>query len=145
MSLLNASSAIRCVSVAVLAAALSPVGFVSAQQLPRSFEASSETDKVLAQNDQYRVVAVICKPGQHDVLHSRPATAVCYLTNCVSRIHSLDGEFFDAKPFAGAAIVQPLIPGRVLENIAASECNLIMLEPAQTFDAGHCQVLRAAT
>jgi hypothetical protein len=100
------------------------------QQLPRSFDASPGIYKVLAQNDQYKVIAVTWKPGQKDVLHSHPANAVYYLTDCSLRIHPQAGPSRDAQPKAGAALVQAPIPGHVLENIGASDCRLIMFEPS---------------
>jgi len=106
------------------------VGYVQAQPLPRSFVASPDIYKVIAQNDQYKVIAVTWKPGQKDVAHSHPANAVYYLTDCSLRIHAPDGSTRDAQPRAGAAIVQQAIPGHVLENIGAADCRLIMFEPS---------------
>jgi beta-alanine degradation protein BauB len=101
-----------------------------AQQLPRSFVASPDIYKVVAQNEQYKVIAVTWKPGQRDILHSHPANAVYYLTDCSLRIHAQDGSFRDAQPKAGAAIVQAPIPGHVLENIGTTDCRLVMFEPS---------------
>jgi len=41
-----------------------------------------------------------------------------------------DGSFRDAQPKAGAAIVQPPIPGHVLENTGTTDCRLVMFEPS---------------
>lgn len=103
---------------------------VRAQQNPRSFVASPDIYKVIAQNEQFKVVSVVWRPGQKDVLHSHPANAVYYLTGCSIRIHAPDGTFRDAQPEAGYAVVQPAIPGHVLENVGTSDCRLIMFEPA---------------
>lgn len=113
-------------------AALS-LGFLAlaqAQQLPRSFVASPDIYEIVAQNEHYKVIAVTWKAGQKDVLHSHPASAVYYLTNCNLRIHAQDGSFRDAQPKAGAAIVQAPIPGHVLENIGGTDCRLVMFEPS---------------
>lgn len=101
-----------------------------AQELPRSFVASPDIYKVIAENDQYKVIAVIWKPGQKDVVHSHPANAVYYLTDCSLRIYAPDGTHRDAQPRAGFAIVQRPIPGHVLENIGTSDCRLVMFEPS---------------
>lgn len=101
-----------------------------AQPLPRSFVASPDIYKVVAQNEQYKVITVTWKPGQRDVVHSHPANAVYYLTDCNLRIHAQDGSFRDAQPKAGAAIVQAPIPGHVLENIGSTDCRLVMFEPS---------------
>ncbi len=117
--------------VALLAALGSGLaGEALAQQLPRSFEASPDVYQVIAQNEQFKVIAVTWKPGQKDVLHSHPANAVYYLTDCSLRIYAKDGSAREAQPRAGAALVQPPIPAHVLENIGASDCRLIMFEPA---------------
>lgn len=114
-------------SIALL---LAPAGAAQAQPLPRSFAASPDIYKVIAQNEQYKVIAVTWKPGQKDVLHSHPANAVYYLTDCSLRIHAPDGSSRDAQPRAGAAIVQAPIPGHVLENVGGTDCRLVMFEPA---------------
>ena len=101
-----------------------------AQQLPRSFVASPDIYKVVAQNEQYKVISVTWKPGQKDVLHSHPANAVYYLTDCSLRIHAQDGSFRDAQPKAGFAIVQIPIPGHVLENVGSTDCRVVMFEPS---------------
>jgi quercetin dioxygenase-like cupin family protein len=92
--------------------------------------ASPDIYKVIAQNEQYKVISVTWKPGQKDVLHSHPANAVYYLTDCNLRIHAPDGSSRDAQPKAGAAVVQAPIPGHVLENVGSADCRLVMFEPS---------------
>lgn len=104
-------------------------GSALAQGLPRSFEASPDVYKVIAQNAQYRVIAVTWKPGQRDQLHSHPPSAVYYLTDCEVRVHMQDGTFRDFKPRSGTAIVQAPIPAHALENTGTTECRLVMFEP----------------
>lgn len=118
--------------VRTLLLAASCLGMTShalAQDLPRSFVASPDIYKVIAQHDQYKVIAVTWKPGQKDVAHSHPASAVYYLTDCSLRIYAKDGSDRDAQPRAGAAIVQQSIPAHVLENIGTADCRLVMFEP----------------
>jgi quercetin dioxygenase-like cupin family protein len=105
-------------------------GAVLAQGIPQSFEASPDIYKVIAENAQYRVIAVTWKPGQRDQLHSHPASGVYYLTDCSVRVHMQDGTSRDFKPRSGTAIVQAPIPGHVLENTGESDCKLIMFEPS---------------
>ena len=118
----------RLFSLAVLSLAIA--GAAHAQQLPRSFAASPDIYKVVAQSEQYKVIEVTWKPGQRDIQHSHPASAVYYLTDCSLRIHAPDGSVRDAKPKAGMAMVQAPIPGHVLENIGAAECRIVMFEPS---------------
>jgi mannose-6-phosphate isomerase-like protein (cupin superfamily) len=102
---------------------------VVAQTLPHSFVASPDVYKVIAENDQYRVIAVTWKPGQRDVWHSHPTAAVYNLTECKMRNHSPDGKSRDAENKAGAARVNPPVVSHSLENIGQTECKLIMFEP----------------
>jgi predicted metal-dependent enzyme (double-stranded beta helix superfamily) len=117
------------VSLAVVLAS-AVLGVAQAQPLPRSFDASPEVYRVIAKDEQFKVLSVTWKPGQKDALHSHPASAVYYLTDCSLRIYAHDGTFRDAKPIAGMAIVQKPIPGHILENTGASDCRLVMFEPA---------------
>ncbi|MDT3678544.1 MAG: hypothetical protein ROZ64_06880 [Burkholderiaceae bacterium] len=121
----------RYIAVAALLTAncLGPASQALAQELPRSFVASPDIYKVIAQNDQYKVIEVTWKPGQKDVVHSHPANAVYPLTDCSLRMYSQDGTYRDAHLRAGAANVQRPIPGHVVENIGTSGCRLIMFEP----------------
>lgn len=112
------------------ALAVFTAGPLLAQGLPRSFEASPDIYKVIAENTQYRVIAVTWKPGQRDQLHAHPASAVYYLSDCTVRVHLPDNSFRDYEPRAGLALVQAPITGHVLENTGLSECRLIMFEPA---------------
>lgn len=114
----------------VLSLGLGPSALAQAQTLPRSYQASPDIYQVIAQNDQFKVIAVTWKPGQRDVVHSHPANAVYYLTDCSLRIHAPDGSSRDAQPRAGAAIVQQAIPGHVLENFGSADCRLVMFEPS---------------
>jgi quercetin dioxygenase-like cupin family protein len=119
--------------LATLAVALSGclvIGSVHAQQLPRSFVASPDIYKVLAQNEQFKVISVTWKPGQKDVLHSHPAGGVYYLTDCSLRFYPQDGSTHDEQPKAGAAIILVPIPGHIVENIGPNDCRLIMFEPS---------------
>ena len=97
----------------------------AAQQNPRSF-----IYRILAQIEQFKIISVVWKPGQKDVLHSHPANGVYYLTDCSLRMHAPDGTTREVQPKAGFAVVQSAIPGHVLENIGTSDCRLVMFEPA---------------
>ncbi|WP_374666471.1 hypothetical protein [Ramlibacter sp.] len=122
----------RWTPVAFLLAAtcLGLAGGALAQDLPRSYVASPDIYKVIAQDAQFKVIAVTWKPGQKDIVHSHPANAVYYLTDCSLRIHAPDGTSREAQPRAGYAVVQRPIPGHVLENVGTADCRLIMFEPS---------------
>jgi mannose-6-phosphate isomerase-like protein (cupin superfamily) len=97
---------------------------------PRSFLASPEIYKVIAENEQYRVIAATWKPGQRDNWHSHGAPAAGYnVTDCTVRLHSPDGKSTDIKSKAGDARVGAQVPSHSLENTGSAECKLILFEP----------------
>lgn len=117
------------IAALLAAGALALPGPATAQAQPRSFEASPEIYKVIAQNADYKVVEATWKPGQKDQLHSHPAAAVYYLTDCTLRGTLADGKTGEGRPRAGTATVQAAIPGHTIENIGTTDCKLIMFEP----------------
>jgi hypothetical protein len=103
---------------------------VSAEDLPRSYIASPDIYKVVAEDARFQVISVTWKPGQRDVQHSHPASGVYYLTDCLLRLYKPDGTVLgEAQLKAGMARVQDPIPGHVLQNIGTSDCRLVMFEP----------------
>ena len=116
--------------LAVPLVALLGIGPAQAQQLPRSFAASPDIYKVIAQNEQFKVIAVTWQPGQKDLLHSHPASAGYYLTDCSVRTCTADGTCREAQPKAGFGFVQAPIAGHVFQNIGATECRIVMFEPS---------------
>lgn len=112
------------VTTFALAAAVGAV----AQDLPRAYTASPDVYKLLTQNADSRVFEGRWQPGQRDVMHSHPASAVYFLTDCDLRNHAPDGSTRDVHPRAGMAVLQAAIPGHVIENIGTAECRLVMFE-----------------
>lgn len=109
--------------------ALGCAGWALAQPAPPSFVASPEIYKVIAENDKYRVIEVVWKPGQKDKPHSHPDAAVYYVNNCSLRNDFGNGNVATGAPVAGAARVQGPIGSHTIENIGSSDCRLIMFEP----------------
>lgn len=71
---------------------------------PPAHVASPDVYKVLAENDQFRVIEAIWQPGQEDNFHSHPADRVSlYQTNCKLRLTNIDGSTRVGKPKAGTA------------------------------------------
>ena len=114
---------------AALCVTVTWAGSALAQAQPRSWAASPDVYKVLAEGPQFKVIQVIWKPGQRDEMHSHPASAVYYLTDCTLRNSFADGTVREGSPKAGMAITQPPIAGHTIENIGSSDCKLIMFEP----------------
>jgi beta-alanine degradation protein BauB len=101
-----------------------------AQDVPRSYLASPDIYKVIAEDARFQVIAVTWKPGQRDVAHGHPAAGVYYLTDCSLRVYRPDGAVLgEGQIKSGEARVQNAIPGHVVENIGAGECRLVMFEP----------------
>lgn len=71
---------------------------------PLAHVASPNVYKVLAENDQFRVIEATWQPGQEDNYHSHPADRVSlYQTDCMLRLTSIDGSTRIGKPKAGTA------------------------------------------
>lgn len=119
----------RCLAVASCALLL--CGVAGAQSVPRSFVASPDVYKVVAENAQYMVIEVTWKPGQRDVVHAHaPASGVYYLTDCSLRFFMDDGaRTVDANPKAGFSVVQGVVPMHSVQNIGSKDCKLVMFEP----------------
>lgn len=109
---------------------LGTTGFAVAQAVPHSLVASPDIYKVIAENEQYRVIEVTWKPGQRDQVHSHPASAVYYPMDCTLRGFDSSGTAIGSRENrAGTAIVQPPIPAHSVENVGKVDCRLIMFEP----------------
>ena len=102
---------------------------LQAQTAPRSFEASPEVYKVIAENEQMRIIKVAWKPGQKDKFHSHPTAGTYFLTSCSLRFELPDGTKQDSAPAAGTASARPPIASHAVENIGKADCELIMFEP----------------
>ena len=100
----------------------------SEDQAPRSYVASPEVYKVLAQNDKTKVVLATWPPGKRDNWHSHPANGAYWLTDCDGRVHTPDGKFVDISRKAGSAVAQAAIPSHSFENRGATECRVIIIE-----------------
>lgn len=116
-------------SVAILLASVAMAGPVAAQPAPGSVVASPDVYKVIADGPQLRMVEVTWAPGQRDVMHSHPASAVYYLVDCSLRVAGADGAAQPQRDIpAGTAFVQPPIPAHSVQNVGTNTCKLIMVE-----------------
>jgi len=102
-----------------------------AQAEPRSFKASPEVYKVLAENEQYRIIEATWKPGQRDAWHSHGKVVATYnlsSAGCTFRLHTPDGKFAERKTRAGMARISTGAPSHYFENIGKTECKTILFE-----------------
>jgi len=99
-----------------------------ADDVKPSFEASPEVYKVIAENDEMRVVLATWKPGQKDTSHSHPMAAVYTVKDCQARITSADGKVKDVNNKAGSARVNPPVKSHTFENTGKTECQQVLVE-----------------
>ena len=131
---LNPSTAIcsTLVRILLIVTGLGAIGIASAQGVPRSFVASPDIYKVVAQADEskYLVILATWKPGERDKFHSEPARGAYFLTDCQLRSY-FPGEELHPRWIhdpAGAAFVRGAVPSVSLENVGGSECKLLLFE-----------------
>jgi hypothetical protein len=113
---------------AVALASLFGVPHASAEDAPRSYVASPDVYKVIADDGKTKVIMATWPPGKRDNWHSHPPTGVYRLTDCDSRTYTPDGKFTDSSRKAGSAIVQAAIPSHSFENRGTTECRTIIVE-----------------
>jgi quercetin dioxygenase-like cupin family protein len=99
-----------------------------AQDSPPAFAASPDVYKVMAENDNVRVLFAVWKPGQRDAWHSHPQLGVYYLSDCRGRIHLPGGQTVTINRRAGDTAVQKAIQSHAFENTGDTECRLVILE-----------------
>lgn len=102
-----------------------------AEEVPSAPEASPEVYKIIAENDQFRVIEATWKPGQQDKFHSHPADRVSlFETNCMLRLTNPDNTYRDAKPKAGKAVARTGKPvaSHYAKNMGDSICILRIVE-----------------
>lgn len=119
------------VSVAVslvVAGGLATPFAVSAQDTPLSYKASPEVYKLLAENDQFRVILQISKPGQRDAWHSHTALVSYRLSDCTSRLHLPDGTHRDSVRKRGEVTFLPTVASHSFENTGKTDCEGLLVE-----------------
>jgi beta-alanine degradation protein BauB len=116
--------------VAAMAMGL-PVASI-ADDAPLSNVAEPGVYKVLAENDQFRVVLATWKPGQRDAFHSHPANAAYRLTDCKNKVYLPDGSTArGGEVKAGTVILQKAIASHSFENVSDKECQSLIVELKQ--------------
>lgn len=98
---------------------------------PTAPAASPNVYKILAENDQWRVIEATWQPGQEDNFHFHPADRVSlYKTNCKLRLTKPDGSYKDVSPKAGTAKARTGKPvkSHKAKNIGNRVCVLRIVE-----------------
>ncbi len=99
-----------------------------ADDAPLSFHANPDVYKVLAENDEMRVVLATWKLGHKDKNHSHPAAAVYTIKDCQARITTPDGKVKEVNNKAGTARVNPPVKSHSFHNIGKTECQQVLVE-----------------
>jgi len=93
------------------------------------YEASPDIYKVIAENDQMRVIVATWQPGTKDNMHSHPkAFAIYRLNDCDNKITNADGTFKVNHLKAGTAVIKDPVKAHVLENIGTTACMNVLVE-----------------
>ena len=106
-------------------------GSFATEDVPTAPEASPDIYKVMAENDQFRVIEATWRPGQEDNFHSHPADRVSlYQTNCKLRLTNADGSSRVGKPKAGTAKARSGKPvkSHKTKNIGDQVCVIMIVE-----------------
>lgn len=102
-----------------------------AENTPTAPEASPEVYKVIAENDQWRVMRATWQPGQEDNFHSHTADRVSLFSmDCKLRLTNTNGKFKDVNPKAGKAKARTGKPVKAhkAKNIGDKICSLTIVE-----------------
>lgn len=122
------------IRMTVISAAMCAIPLLGAPQaglaegVPLSFQANPDVYKVLAENDEMRVVLATWKPGQKDKDHSHPMAAVYTIKDCQARITTADGKVKEVSNKAGTARVNPPVKSHSFENTGKTECQQVLVE-----------------
>lgn len=105
-------------------------GYVRAQTVPRSYEASPDIYNVISQNEQFKLILAPWKPGQRDAPHSHPAGALYFVDDCSLHAIAPDGSSRVLYTKSGSGTVQAAVPGHMIENVGSRDCRVVMFEPS---------------
>jgi hypothetical protein len=101
----------------------------SAEDAPLSHKASPEVYRLLAENDQFRVILGTWKPGQRDEQHSH-STGVHYrLTDCKQRVFAPDGKVInEGEVKAGSVLMAKPTSSHSFQNVGTADCQTLLVE-----------------
>lgn len=105
-----------------------PIG-VRAEDIPLSHEADPDVYRVIAENENFRVIVATWQPGQQDSPHSHPANVAYRLTDCRNRIFKLDGSIArEGGVKEGSVVLQDPVPGHSFKNMSDKVCQTLIVE-----------------
>jgi len=109
--------------------ALATSAVIHAADVPPSHVASPDVYKVIAENDEFRVIMATWKPGQRDEYHSHPANTAYRITDCKNRVFKPDGSIArEGEVKAGSVILQKPVKSHSFQNVSDKECQSLIVE-----------------
>ncbi|MGC1356623.1 MAG: hypothetical protein WA851_12670 [Xanthobacteraceae bacterium] len=113
--------------------AVTAVAFVSpsvagAQDAPPTYAGAPGVYKLLLDNEKFRVIRAVWRPGQLDAPHSHPIPSVVLpLTDCAIKVTSAQGtRIIHTK--AGLPMEVPVTFGHTAQNITHHICAAVFFE-----------------
>jgi hypothetical protein len=114
--------------LAISAAALVSPSIARAQDAPPSYIGDPSVYSLILDNEKFRVIRAVWRPGKLDAPHSHPIPSVAFpLTDCAIRVTSPEGvAIIHAK--AGRPVEVPVTFGHTAQNITRHTCAVVFFE-----------------
>jgi beta-alanine degradation protein BauB len=113
--------------------ALAAAAFVSpstgfAQDAPPTYVADPGVYKLILDNEKFRVIRAVWRPGQMDAPHSHPVPSVVLpLTDCTIKLTSAEGTTI-VRTRAGHPVEAPVTFGHTAQNLSHHTCAAVFFE-----------------
>lgn len=102
---------------------------VLAENAPPGDKAAPEVYKLLAENDQFRVILGTWQPGQRDAQHSHTSAVHYRLTDCKQRIFSPDDKVVnESEVKAGSVLLGKPVSSHSFQNSGTAVCQTLLVE-----------------
>jgi hypothetical protein len=103
-----------------------------AENAPSAAEASPEIYKVVAEDENMRVLEATWQPGQKDAWHSHPPMTAYRVTDCEIRAFLSDGTQREVTRKAGSASARSRVVAKhSVQNRGTGVCRMIITEIKQ--------------
>lgn len=100
-----------------------------AEDAPLANVAEPGVYKLVAEDDNFRVLVMTWQPGQKDAFHSHTANAVYHLTDCDRKIFRPDGTIGKEGSYkAGSVVLQKSVSSHSFQNVSDHVCQSVMVE-----------------
>lgn len=114
--------------LAVAAAALVSPSLGFAQDAPPTYAGAPGVYKLILDNERFRVIRAVWRPGQLDAPHSHPIPSVVLpLTDCTIKLTSVEGTRI-VHTKAGHPMEAPITFGHSAQNITHHTCAAVFFE-----------------